>query len=92
MSAGGARPGAGRPRGRRSSKSVEQLAAIAGTGLTPLEYLLNMMRDERQTEEKRLDAAKAAAPYVHPKLANIEATHKGDAANPIVISATDGKL
>ena len=40
----------------------------------------------------RLDAAKAAAPYVHPKLAQIDATHKGDAEHPLVISSTDGGL
>jgi hypothetical protein len=50
------------------------------------------MRDEAQDRAVRLEAAKAAAPYVHPKLANLDMTHKGDAANPIVLSQTDGKL
>ena len=33
------------------------------------------MRDERKPTEVRLDAAKAAAPFVHPKMAAIE--HSG---------------
>ena len=92
MPRGGARPGAGRPKGRRSSKTVEQLAAIAGSGLTPLAYLLKIMRDKELDRAVRLDAAKAAAPYVHPKLANLDATVKGDSAHPLVISNPDGKL
>lgn len=92
MPAGGARLGAGRPRGRRSSKTVEQLAAISGSGLTPLAYLLKIMRDKEQEQSVRLDAAKAAAPYVHPKLANLDATLKGDAAHPLAITSTDGRL
>ena len=92
MAKGGARAGAGRPRGSRSAKTADRLAAIEATGITPLDYLLNIMRDGEQDKIVRLDAAKAAAPYVHPKLANIEATHKGDAEHPIIITATDGRL
>lgn len=92
MAKGGARAGAGRPRGSRSLKTADRLAAIEAAGITPLDYLLNIMRDDGQDKIVRLDAAKAAAPYVHPKLANIEATHKGDAANPIVVTATDSRL
>ena len=83
MSRGGARPGAGRPRGRRSSKTAQLLSAIEASGTTPLDYLLAVMRDLNQNMCVRLDAAKAAAPYVHPKLATTEI--RGDKDAPIAL-------
>jgi hypothetical protein len=47
-------------------------AKVAATGIMPLDYLLGLLRDEGQSQEVRTDAAKAAAPYVHAKLANVE--------------------
>lgn len=38
----------------------------------PLEYMLSMLRDEKLEPSARFEAAKAAAPYVHAKLANVE--------------------
>lgn len=35
------------------------------------------MRDEERDFHTRLDAAKAAAPYVHSKLSSVEATVNG---------------
>lgn len=49
----------------------ETLAAILGSGPTPLDHMLQVMRDESVEPAKRLDAAKAAAPYVHPRLASV---------------------
>lgn len=70
---GGPRPGSGRKPGGQNRKSREIADRAAAEGITPLEYLLKVMRDENGDSETRLDAAKAAAPYVHPRLANIEA-------------------
>jgi hypothetical protein len=69
---GGKRPGAGRKKGIPNRASVAREAAIAASGLTPLEYMLSTMRDEGKPLELRLDMAKAAAPYVHPRLASVE--------------------
>lgn len=66
----------GRQKGSRNKRTEEQSAAIESSGLTPLDYMLTVLRDAAQDDEVRLDAAKAAAPYVHPKLANIELTGK----------------
>lgn len=41
-------------------------------GLTPLDYLLGVMNNPHMDESRRIEAAKAACPYVHPKLSNIE--------------------
>jgi hypothetical protein len=42
---------------------------IAQGELTPLDYLLKIMRNDRVSRAERLDAAKAAAPYFHAKRA-----------------------
>lgn len=71
MPRGGPRPGAGRPPGARNyrSRMIEEAARrTAGTGIMPVEFLLTIMRDEVQPMALRIDAAKAAAPYVHPRL------------------------
>ncbi|POR52405.1 hypothetical protein [Bosea psychrotolerans] len=41
-------------------------------GLTPLDYMLTMLRDESLEPKARFEIAKAAAPYVHAKLATVE--------------------
>ena len=70
MNCGGRREGAGRPKGSRNKASVAREAEIAESGKTPLEFLLDIMRDESADMEMRMSAAKAAAPFVHPRLAN----------------------
>lgn len=69
---GGARPGAGRKPGSANKKSQEIAAKLMAEGLTPLEYMLRVMRDEKEDAARRMDAAKSAAPYMHPKLAPLE--------------------
>jgi phage terminase small subunit len=60
---GGARPGAGRPKKQKAEE-----VTIATTGnQTPLEFLLAVMNDNSVADRMRLEAAKTAAPYVHPK-------------------------
>lgn len=81
MARGGARPGAGRPAGSvaKLDKAARE-AAIEG-GQTPLEFLLDTMRNVSNEFGVRLDAAKAAAPYVHARLNAV--THSGDKDNPL---------
>jgi len=62
----------GRKKGTRNKKTAQQVAAIEATGVTPLEYMLEIMRNESVDAVLRADMAKAAAPYVHPKLSSIE--------------------
>lgn len=40
--------------------------------MSPLDYLLRVMRDESANRNERIDAAKAAAPYIHAKLSSVE--------------------
>jgi hypothetical protein len=71
MAAGGARPGAGRKPGGRNRITQEAIAK-ARDGLSPLDYLLSVMRDAGAEEARRIDAAKAAAPYCHAKLQPVD--------------------
>ncbi len=66
----------GRKPGIPNKATAAKAAEIAASGLTPLDYMLNRMRNEQLDEPERFEAAKAAAPYVHAKLAAVE--HKGD--------------
>lgn len=72
MNRGGKRPGAGRPKGAPNKATAATAAEIAASGLTPLDFMLSVLRDEARTPAERLDAAKAAAPYVHPRLAPVD--------------------
>lgn len=87
MPKGGARPGAGRKSGVPSKKTTARAAATAAieaSGLTPLEFLLAVMRDGSASPMARLDAAKAAAAYMHPRLAPIEVKPQEDDHVPLV--------
>lgn len=76
----------GRQKGTRNKATAEKVAEIAASGLTPLDYMLNVMRDENAEKQLRMDAAKSAAPYVHPKLANIEHSGPDGGALQIIVN------
>lgn len=65
----------GRIKGVPNRATAAKVAEIEASGLTPLQFMLTVMRDEQKPFDVRLDAAKSAAPYIHPKLAAIE--HSG---------------
>jgi hypothetical protein len=72
--------GRGRPVGSMSKKSQEIATRAAEQGITPLEYMLNVMRDDMAEPERRDRMASSAAPYMHPKLNAIEHTGKDGGA------------
>ena len=75
MPRGGARVGAGRPRGSGNTRSSRKIVYdLVERGGTPLEFLLNVMADPNETPERRFAAAAQAAPYCHPRLSAIAAT------------------
>lgn len=76
----------GRQRGSRNHRTEAQAVAIEKSGLTPLDYMLTVLRDPDTDAEQRLDAAKAAAPYVHARLTSIEMGGKG--GGPLVVKIT----
>ena len=94
MARGGKRVGAGRPakvkdgQGSRLSKQIRHRLSLT-TGSTPLEFLLFIMQDTGEEVDRRMQAAIAAAPYVHPKLASVEL--KGNDAKPLTVESDLGK-
>lgn len=87
---GGARANAGKKRGSVTKATAfrqEMLARAAADGESPLEYLLKVMRESPDPAMK-FEAAKAAAPYVHPRLAAVE--HAGNAEKPMKFQVVSG--
>lgn len=87
----GAKTG-GRKKGARNKASAAKVLEVAESGLTPLDYMISIMRTPLPTEISealeagtinedlvaklmswhgmRFEAAKASAPYIHPRLQN----------------------
>ena len=79
MAHGGKRTGAGRPKGIKIGTKAERLAASLGKGqTTPLKYMLNLLNNPQVSVEKKMWAAKEAAPFVHSKLSSVNQTVSGD--------------
>ena len=81
----GSKPGerrGGRQRGTPNKKTALRNAAIAAAAfnpnLSPLDFLLGIMRDPNVTPELRIKVAQAAAPFAHAKPA------RGDPGDPAV--------
>lgn len=93
---GGRRVGAGRKTGSATAKTREIADKAAEEGITPLEFMLQVMREEPaadlepakmlQAVALRFEAAKAAAPYIHPRLQAIE--HTGANGGPVELGVT----
>jgi hypothetical protein len=82
MANGGARPGAGRKPGGRN-KITQEAIAKASDGLSPLDYLLGVLRDTEEEPARRMDAAKAAAPYCHARLATVDHKSSDGSMRPV---------
>lgn len=76
MAHGGARKGAGRKKGSLTKRTQEIVAAAVNEGLTPLEHMLNVLRDPAADDKRRDAMAVAAAQFMHPKLSAVE--HSGE--------------
>ena len=87
MPSGGFRPGAGRKKGSVSKMSEGARAIALAGGQSPLDYLLSVMRDINNDLSTRLDAAKAAAPFLHAKLSTValsaDVTHNVISSEPM---------
>ena len=85
MGRGGKRAGAGRPKGAAAKIDAEARAAAHASGKTTLEYMLEVMRDEKADNERRDRMAAAAAPYVHHRLSSTEHSGPGDGPVQVII-------
>lgn len=87
----GRKTGGGSRKGKLNKKTLAKRALadhLRKRGLTPLEYMLAVMRSrsEKVAVERKDDMAKAAAPYMHPRLNAIQ--HTGKDGEPIRVSFT----
>ncbi len=76
----------GRQKGTKNRRTRERMALVAqatSDGISPLEVMLGAMRQSWSEGDHEAAAgyARDAAPYVHPRLANVQ--HSGDADNPV---------
>ena len=63
---------AGQKQGSVAQLDAEARKRMIEGGVTPLDFLLAVMRDNHQDFRVRLDAAKTASPYCHARLASTE--------------------
>lgn len=91
----GALPGerrGGRAKGTPNRKTEEQVRAIQESGVTPLDYMLSVLRDKAADEAVRLDAAGRAAPYVHPRLTAAKVEWTGSPGYRTATEMSDAEL
>ena len=87
MARGGKRVGAGRKPGSTTKKTREIAERAVQSGMTPLDFMLMMLRGDKisqgkgkaayqPTIEDRKWAAAQSAAYVHPRLSSVEVERK----------------
>jgi hypothetical protein len=79
-----ARPKGAKDKAPRITAAAKQARAASSEGMTPLEYMLTVMRDSAAEPERRDRMASSAAPYIHPRLASTEV--KGEGGGPIQVT------
>jgi hypothetical protein len=82
----------GRRKGVPNKRTAVVEAAIAKKGITPLEYMLDVLNDECAEPRDRAWAANAAAPYVHAKLASVDVGNKAGEVFKVGLLSDDGGL
>lgn len=82
MARGGKREGAGRPAGAATVKTREAADRAAAEGITPLEYMLKILRDETAEPKDRMWAAQTAAPFMHPRLNAVDHSSRDGSMTP----------
>jgi hypothetical protein len=58
----------GRKKGSLNKNNQTVLEQCAATGQTPLDFLIEQMRNEENPKDFRADCANKAAPYIHRKM------------------------
>lgn len=79
MPKGGVRAGAGRPKGSINKRTARIAKIAAAHGTLPLDAMILILKDRLEADdwEGALEAAKASAPYIHPRLTSTEVKHSG---------------
>ena len=66
----------GRRKGSKNKITRQRASEIAKSGLTPLEYMLKILRSKISNDDDKKWAAEKAAPYCHHRLSTTELTGK----------------
>ena len=69
---GGRRPNSGRKKGVKNLVGIRLKEQLLSDGISPLAFVLGVMRDPLQDLNARMDAARAAMPFLHAKLQTLE--------------------
>ena len=67
----------GRQKGSKNRKQPVATIIAQSAGESPLEFMLRYMHDDTKEDSIRVDMAKAAAPYIHSKLAPFNKDDQG---------------
>lgn len=90
----GKRPRRGRRKhdllGRKGEARLQRERMLARSGMLPLDLMLAVLRDVALPLAVRMDAAKAAAQYIHPRLMAVE--HSGSLSTRSANELTDEQL
>jgi len=78
----------GRQKGGRNRATAEARVAAEATGVLPLTYMLEVMRDTNADVKRRDAMAMAAAPYLHSKLSAIDVKLAGAPETSDEVSVT----
>jgi hypothetical protein len=97
MAKGGVRPGAGRPKGSKGKQAPDEtgfsrdiVRASVNADMTPLQYMLNVMRNPEADQTRRDRMAQAAAPFVHARMADNRFGKKDAQAEAATAAIEDG--
>lgn len=82
----------GRQKGTPNKATARREAEIAAAGITPLDYMMQILRDETAPVDDRKWAAAAAAPYVHPRLSVQQHTHNSEVSIADVLQRAEARL
>ena len=62
----------------RAALHAARTGKLGSGGESPVDYLLRVMRDSKKPDDLRIEAAKAVAPYLTPKLSAVELTERNE--------------
>jgi hypothetical protein len=62
----------GRRRGTPNRATGAKRAEILASGLSPIDFMVSVFRDETQPLTVRLVAARSVAPFCHPRLSTLD--------------------
>ncbi len=67
----------GRQKRTPNKATATREGVYSAEGILPLQHMLEVLRDYTQPAARRDQMAKDAAPYVHPRLSQVDARHSG---------------